>query len=350
MMGIKAQSLTDLIASSVSSAYWKPDLEPIRRVYNLNGFTFGVAAGDEQLASFLDPILAPLACPPTASCDWIVELSPVAVVDVPTDARRIFEGPLPEGLTCAMVEDGDGRKLIVPGHFAMWFRRAARRTDLSFVPGKEDGLGGTAAFWMLDDLLAAHGRFLLHGGLVVDPKSESSIAIFAPSGTGKTTTVLALAHAGFCLAGDDALVLDVGEDGCGMWAVPRKLKVDRKTAALLPWLDALLTGNWIDNEQALEIGALQPVVSCALPRRRRVGLVVVLTSPNPNDHAITPIAKPDALMSIACDNLRIAPGGVDADNARALAALGSLVARTPVVALSVGPNPGSLTRKHIGWL
>ena len=273
-MVIKAQALTDLIASSVSSAYWKPGMEPIRRVYNLNGFTFGVAAGDEQLASFLDPILAPLACPPTASCDWIVELSPVAVIDVPTDARRIFEGPLPEGLTCAMVEDGDGRKLIVPGHFAMWFRRAARRTDLSFVPGKEDGLGGTAAFWMLDDLLAAHGRFLLHGGLVVDPKSESSIAIFAPSGTGKTTTVLALAHAGFCLAGDDALVLDVGEDGCGMWAVPRKLKVHRKTAALLPWLDPLLTGNWIDNEQALEIGALQPVVSCALPRRRRVGLVV----------------------------------------------------------------------------
>ena len=74
------------------------------------------------------------------------------------------------------------------------------------------------------------------------------------------------------------------------------------------------------------------------------------SSPNPNDHAITPIAKPDALMSIACDNLRIAPGGVDADNARALAALGALVARTPVVALSVGPNPGSLTRKHIGWL
>ena len=323
-------------------------MEPIRRVYDLNGFTLGVAAGDEQLSSFLDPILAPLACLPSSVCDWVVALSPVPVIDAAVEGRRIFEGPLPEGLPCVMVEESGLRRLVTPGHFAVSFRRDARRTDVAFVPGAEQHIGGTAAYWILDDVLAAHDQFLLHGGLVVDPVNDCSIAIFAPSGTGKTTTVLALARSGFCCAGDDALVLDVSQDACGMWAVPRQLKVHRKTAALLPWLDPLLTGTWTDDEQAIEINSLQSVVQCASPRRRRVELVIVLKSPNPHDHAVTSITKPEALMLIACDNLRVAPGGVDADNARSLAALGALVARTPVVALSVGPDPASLTCDLIG--
>ena len=135
-----------------------------------------------------------------------------------------------------------------------------------------------------------------------------------------------------------------------MWAVPRQLKVHRKTAAFLPWLEPLLTGTWTDDEHAVEISSLQTVVPCASPRRRCVDLVIVLKSPNPHDHAVTSITKPEALMLIACDNIRIASGGVDADNARALAALGALLARTRVVALSVGPDPASLTREHVGWV
>ena len=145
------------------------------------------------------------------------------------------------------------------------------------------------------------------------------------------------------------MVLDVSEEECGMWAVPRKLNIHKKTAALLPWLDPLLTGTWIDDEQAVEFGVLSRVVPCASPRRRRVGLVIVLTPPNQVGHAFKRIAKPEALTSIACDNLRVAPSGVDADNASALAALGKLVARTPVVSLSLGPDPASLNREDIGW-
>jgi len=320
----------------------------IRRSYDLNGVTLAVAAAEERPAAFLDPILAPLSCATPSACDWIASMSATATIEPPSSGRQIFEGPLPEGLHSVMVKDGDERVLVVPGHFAMSFRRTARTTEIRFVPGKEGGLSGTAAFWMLDELLAAHGRHLLHGALLVDPATERSIAVFAPSGTGKTTTALALARAGFCLAGDDALVLDTGEDGFGLWAIPRKIKVHRKTAALLPWLVPILTDEWTSDEQAFELGALSSLVRIAAPRRRQVELVIALMPPNEKGHAVTAIAKPEALAAIACDNLRIAPDGVDADNAATLAAVARFIATTPVVALSVGPDPGSLSRALIG--
>ena len=315
----------------------------IRRAYDLNGLTLAVAAAEERPAAFLDQILAPLSCATPDACDWIASLSPAETIEPPSSGSRIFEGPLPEGLHSIMVQDGHERVLVVPGHFAMSLRRAARSTEIRFVPGKEGGLAGTAAFWMLDDLLAAHGRHLLHGALLVNPATERSIAVFAPSGTGKSTTALALARAGFRLAGDDALVLDAENGGFGLWAIPRKIKVHRKTASLLPWLGPILTDAWTDDEQAFELGALAPLVEIAAPRPRQVELVIALMPPNETGHAVTAIAKPEALAAIACDNLRIAPGGVDADNAATLAAVARFIASTPVIALSVGPDPGSLS-------
>lgn len=320
----------------------------IRRAYNLNGVILAIVAAEERCARFLDPILAPLRCAIPATCDWMVSMSAATTIEPPSGGTRIFEGPLPEGLPSVLVNDGNERTLIVPGHFAIRFRRTRRMTDIRFVPGKEEGLGGTAAFWVLDDLLAAHGRHLLHGALLVNPATDRSIALFAPSGTGKTTTALALAHAGLCLAGDDALVLDAREDGYGLWSIPRKINVHRQTAALLPWLAPILMDCWTDDEQALELGALLPLVTLASPRRRQVELVIALLPSNRKGHDVAAIAKPDVLAAIACDNLRIAPGGVDADNAAALAALARFIAATPVVSLSVGPDPSTLSRALIG--
>jgi hypothetical protein len=320
----------------------------IRRAYDLNGVTLAIVASEERYATFLEPILAPLRCATSVAHDWSALMLPASTICPPNGGLRIFDGSLPEGLPALMVEDGQGRILVVPDHFAMRFRRKSQTTEIHFVPGKEGALSGTAAFWMLDDLLAAHGRHLLHGALLVDPRTERSVVLFAPSGTGKTTTALALARSGFCLAGDDALVLDSSGDGHGLWAIPRRIKVDRKAATLLPWLGPVLTDSWVNDEQAFELDALSPVVTLATPRRRKVGLVIALMSPNPVGHSVVPAGKPETLAAIACDNLRIAPGGVDADNAATLAALARVIAATPVIKLSVGPDPGSLSRALIG--
>jgi hypothetical protein len=320
----------------------------VHRAYDLNGVMLAIAAAEERLAAFLDPILAPLSCTIPAACDWIASMSPVAEIEPPVGEDRIFEGPLPEGLPAIMIQKGDERVLVVPAHFAMSFQRNARKTEIRFVPGKESGLGGTAAFWLLDNVLAAHGRHLLHGALLVDPTTDKSIALWAPSGTGKSTTTLALARAGLHLAGDDALVLDASTRAGGLWAIPRKIKVHRQTAALLPWLGPILANSWTADEQALDLGALSPLVALATPKPRQAELLIALQPPNNNDHVVAAITKPEALVAIARDNLRTAPGGVDADDAAALAALAGLIARTRVISLSVGPNPSTLSRALLG--
>jgi hypothetical protein len=250
---------------------------------------------------------------------------------------------LPEGLAAVMVEHGGARSLIVPDHFAMHFLRLQRTTEIRYVPGRTGALDGTVAFWMLDDILAAHGQHLLHGASVVDPKSDEAILIFAPSGTGKTTTALALARSGCHFDGDDAVVLSSDTAGCRSWAIPRRIKIDGRTAEMLPWLTPCLSDVWTEGEQTFARNSLSSLVTLSKPQQRRVRLVIVLTPPNDRAHRVTPISKPEALAAIATDNLRVTPSGIDPDKTAALAALTQLVAGIPVVALSVGPDLSSLS-------
>ncbi len=317
---------------------------PIRRTYDLHGCTLGILSENPAVAAFLDPILAPLTCAP-AACDWTISLVPVDTVGIPEDGSRLFEGPLPEGLPAVIIHHENRRSLIVGDHFAISLCLTARSVELRYVNGRSEAMGGTAAFWMLGDILAAQSQHLLHGAAVVDPASEAVIALFAPSGTGKTTTALALARSGLHLATDDALVLSVRENVSLIWGIPRRLKVSQKTASMQPWLAPCLKESWTNGEQAIDRDALASLVTLARPVPRRVGRVIVLMPPNDRDHLLTPMAKPDALTRIAHDNFRIAPGGVGPDKAAAFAALSTLIATTPVVALSPGPEPGTLAAR-----
>ncbi len=318
---------------------------PIRRAYDLHGCTLGILSEDPAVAAFLDPILAPLMCDPPAVCDWSISLVAVDAIETPEGGPRLFEGALPEGLPAVIIEHENRRSLIVGGHFAISLSLTARTVELRYIGDRSEAMGGTASFWMLGDILAAHSLHLLHGAAVVDPATKEVIALFAPSGTGKTTTALALARNGLHLAADDALVLSVHENVSLIWGIPRRLKVSQKTAAMLPWLSPCLTENWTDGEQAIERDALASLVTLARPEPRRVGRVIVLIPPNGHDHILTPMAKPDALTRIAHDNLRTAPGGIEPDKAAAFAALSTLIATTPVVALSPGPEPSTLATR-----
>jgi hypothetical protein len=311
------------------------------RFYDLNGVGLAVEGPDERHAGFLDPILAPLATVDRRP-DWTVTLLPADAIARPSRAAApVWDGPLPEGLPSVLFADNGQRTLTVPDHFAMTSCHAAGHLQIHLVPAGLDSIRGTASFWLIGEILAARSRHLLHGACLVEPRTEQAVALFAPSGTGKTTTALALARNGLGLAGDDALVLEHAEDGPYLWGIPRAIKVHRRTADLLPWLQPVLK-DWREDEQALRLGGLQQVVTLASPTRRRCAAVVVLQRPNPDGHRAEMISKPDAIMHIVTDNIRRAPTGVDANGQASFSAVARLVAQTPTVALSVGPDPGSL--------
>lgn len=321
--------------------------EPIRRNYDLNGISLAVVAADQAHAAFLDPILAPLAVAAAAAPGWTIRLhSSEAIEPPPADTPRIWHGPLPEGLLSTLVRESDRQVLVVPGHFAMSSVRSARSTDIQVAPAGAKSIGGTAAFWLLEGILAAHSRQLLHGACLVRRATQEAFALFAPSGTGKTTTALALARTGLEFAGDDALVLENAEEGPHLWGIPRKIKVHRRTADLLPWLRPVLR-DWTADEQVIGLDALDIVIPLADATRRRAAGAIVLLPPNAVDHRVETIAKADALTQLLTDNVRRAPTGVDADAQAAFTAMARFVGATPTVALSVGPDPGSLTAAAI---
>lgn len=318
---------------------------PLRHAYDLNGVTLAVAAADEGAATFLERLLSPLSMAVDGLQQWTVTLTPAdaAAIGRPDGLPVLFDENLPEGLPALLVEAPGGRRFIMPGHLDMAFDRANRHVAIRYVCGEERHLSGTSCYWMLAMVLAASGRQLLHGASLVEPRSGQAIALFAPSGTGKSTTTLALARAGFAVAGDDAMVLDAGGPRPLLWSIPRAFKVHRRTAAMLPWLQPVLRDAWKEDEQAIPYRLVRTLVPVAPPLARPVGLVIVLLPPNGEGHRLRRMARPEALAAIASDNIRVAPGGVDADNAEALAAVARLVAATPVASLSVGPDPASLS-------
>lgn len=317
-----------------------------RRFYDLNGVGLTVEAPDERHAGFLDPILAPLAAT-NLRPDWTVTLLAADAIAPPDPAAApIWDGPLPEGLPSILTDDDGQRTLTVPGHFAVTSRRTVGRSQIHLVPAGLDSIRGTASFWLINEILAARSRHMLHGACLVRPETEQAVALFAPSGTGKTTTALALARNGLGLAGDDALVLEHAEDGAYLWGIPRVIKVHRRTADLLPWLQPVLK-EWREDEQAVRLDRLQRVVTLASAARRRCAAVIVLQQPNPDGHRAKIIAKADAITHIVTDNIRRAPTGVDVNGQASFAAIARLVAQTPTIAVSVGPDPGSLDPEMI---
>ena len=315
--------------------------EIVRRCYDLHGFNLSVV-GDSQQIDFLDPILGNLAAPDRTKCNWTVTLVQACeVVASQARSRKLWESALPEGPEATVFEVDRIRTLFVADHFEMSVDLKSRSSTVRFTSQGATYIRGTGAFWLLGEIMAATGRFLLHGACLIEIRSNQAIALFAPSGTGKTTTALALARRGMALAGDDALVLETSDDTTYLWGIPRGLKIHQQTAALMPWLSPVL-GAWETDEQLVRLDALRDLVTIASTSRRRCGAVIILMAPNLTRHEIKPMSKTEAITHILSDNLRRAAGGVDANGQAAFAAIARLLAATQTISLSLGPDPCSL--------
>jgi len=310
------------------------------RHYDLNGVTLAVTADRPEAAGFLDFVLSPLAIDPTEKPDCRIAIETRGTL--PPAARGVlqFEGALPESLPAQLVRDGDLRTLDAPGHYQAESLRGSDLARVLVAPGSDRWLTGTLAFWLLDELLVGKGRIFLHAACLARPAGDA-ILVFAASGTGKTTTALALARNGYGLMGDDVALLEFRDGRPWVWGLPRPINLHRRTAAMLSWIDPILRP-WRGEEQSVPFDKLATCIDRAAAKARPCGAMVMLQPPNPEGHRAAPMARTEAMVQAAADNLRVAPGGLDEDGELAFDALARLIAAVPVLQLEVGPDPDSL--------
>ncbi|WP_457939792.1 hypothetical protein [Mesorhizobium sp. 10J20-29] len=247
-----------------------------------------------------------------------------------------WEGRMPDGYQGRILEAEDEAYLTVEDRVAVSWSYRYKDAKAFVLPDSQSEFFTSAAIAVIDAALARDGQYLLHGACLVDRQSNRVILICAPSGAGKTTTSMALAHDGFSLVTDDASVVIPAGSAALAWGLPRALKVHWKTAELLPWVGQMQDCWDASGEQAVPLADLAGRLSTAKPAAREVAAVVLLGQRSAGGHVVERLSKADLLMALAHDNVAARPGGMTIKAQARFEALAEVVARVPALMLSAG--------------
>lgn len=332
-----------MIVVSVGNVY--------RHYYNANGLRLLIESDESQLhkafASYLDPFVVGAS----DVVDFTVNMSRGEVDAPPLGSACIFDGQILPGVAAQLFGREGDSWLLVPNHLSIRFDAAGTRAWINVSDTCDKQLLAYTAIHVIDAALAASGQYLVHGAALALPDHDAdSLLVFAQSGSGKTTTALALALGGFALMTDDAIVLQPngfhGQDGAFAWGLPRALKVHRVTAQLLPAVAPLLQGDWDENdEQVLTAATLSRIAATAKTKPLKIAAIAVLGQRTEADHALRPLHKATALKLLTEDNVRRTPHGVSPTQAARFRALSSLIGATPTFELRVGARLPELGRE-----
>lgn len=261
---------------------------------------------------------------------------------VPEGLPLTWEGDFLEKRAGRVYETESAEVVEVVGDGFVFIDRAANRAEVVMRAGREEAFSFTPLVNVLDASLNAAGMNLLHGACLTVPDGSGALTICAPSGFGKTTTALALARGGFGLVSDDASVIEPRSNGLYIWGLPRRLKVHRKTAAMLPWIGDLPDGWNEEDEQPVVPETLSQFATIADPRPVPLTAVILLGARSDGDHHLAPVSKSDALVRIAQDNVSNSVNGVKAWNQRHFDTVAEMLRSVPVLELRAGPALESL--------
>ena len=194
---------------------------------------------------------------------------------------------------------------------------------------------------VLDAALDAGGQHMLHTAGLTLPDSDALVLIHAPSGTGKTTTSLALASQGFGLCSDDAMILNVASGKAVAWGLPRHVKIHRKTAEMVPLVSPCLGPSWDRNgEQAVSLERLSEIVRVEDSGPRPVAALLHLARSADDQNRLVAMARTDAMVALAADNVRTGMTGLLPLQKRRLETIVRLVSTVPTFTLEVGREAG----------
>jgi hypothetical protein len=285
--------------------------------------------------------------------DALAEFRVAPGVTRPETAKLVVhEGPVPdrsppeaqitdhEGTELHFWRADDRRCLLVPGA-AMLEIGPGPLARLCLAPGAPNGPRNDLAMVALEEGTHASGQAMVHCAALRPEGREGLVLLHAASGTGKTTTSLALAAAGFALAADDAAVIGPDEDGrMAAWGLPRALNLHRRTASMLDWLRPALPDPWPDQDEvAVPQAHLPPPVRL---ERRRLPVLAVVELRRGEATCLGPIAPADALTALVSDNVRVTRSGLWPVQQGRLDRLVAMVEQVPCYALTVAPGGAGL--------
>lgn len=309
---------------------------------SLSGTPF-VLQADVRLLEAVALTLAPLRTRDPLPNGFVCEARIGVPESVESDARVHFKGtPFHADGPCVLGERRGERFLILPERLSVVASLARREAQIVVAPGEESCLNGVALMSLIDWVLEADARVLVHGAALAVPKGDRGVLLVAPSGGGKTTLALAMLKAGFHLFSDDLAVVEHAKGQAWVGGLQRTAKVHRNTKVLMPWLVELLDDQWdacdeqfLSVESAARIGRLAdcPVQLSAIFRiaERSAGLP-----------GLRPVSESEMLMHLSVENVRIGLCGVPDSERRAFRRLGAIVSGPRSYDLVVGVDIASV--------
>jgi hypothetical protein len=306
--------------------------------YALNGHIIGITAERSELWREFDQTLGSLRVAGLVEPDFRLDITETEALDEAPNGLPVFEGEIPEDGYCRMIEDGGTVHLVFPERQTVAINGGEGWAEIRIRPATK--AAWTPSMLVLDAALDAGGQHMLHTAGLTLPDRDAVVLIHAPSGTGKTTTSLALATQGFGLCSDDAMILNAASARPVAWGLPRHVKIHQKTAQMIPQVSPCLGPSWDRNgEQAVSLELLAGIVRVENPSVRPVAALLHLARSADSQTRLVPMARTDAMVALAMDNVRTGMTGLLPLQKRRLATIAGLVSSVPTFQLEVGVRP-----------
>lgn len=306
--------------------------------FDLNGQVVGITATREELWPAFDLMLGTLRVDGPVQPAFRIGIVETEALPESPAGQLAFDGEVPEDGHCRLIDGGDTVHLIFPGTQSTSINAGEGWAEIRVHPDSK--IKWTLLMTVLDAALDAGGQHLLHTAGLTLPGSDALVLIHAPSGTGKSTTSLALASQGFGLCSDDTMIARVDGGTTTAWGLPRRVKIHRHTAAMLPFVSPYLGDRWDANgEQSVSLDRLSEIIRIEDTVERPVAALLHLARSADSKTRLSPMARTDALVALAADNVRTGMTGLLPVQKRRMATIAGLVKSVPTFTLEVGASP-----------
>ena len=306
--------------------------------YDLKGQVIGITAARADLWPSFDLMLGALRMDEPVQPDFHVDIVETRQLQENPQGKLAFDGEVPLDGHCRMIDAGGVFHLVFPGQQTVSIHDKEGWAEIRVHP--DSRIKWTLLMMALDAALDAGRQHMLHTAGLTLPGGDALVLIHAPSGTGKSTTSLALASQGFGLCSDDVMILKAAPDAITAWGLPRKVKVHRHTAAMLPFVSPCLGETWdAEGEQAVSLDRLGGIIRVEDVRARPIAALLHLARSADGETRLLPMARTDAMVALATDNVRTGMTGLLPLQKRRMATIAALVKTAPTFTLEVGARP-----------